>query len=63
MSETNEQNAQRIRALIRERAGYAQRGLTERVKQVDAELKALGAAGKPPAKRATKLKADKRGAE
>ena len=51
--EKNEQ-AERITALIRERVGYEQRGLTDRVDAVDAELRALGADGAPPAKRAAK---------
>lgn len=31
-----------VEPLLRERAGYVQRGLTDRVAQVDAELKKLG---------------------
>lgn len=39
--------AERVAALEHERAGYVARGLTDRVKAVDAELARLGA--KPPA--------------
>lgn len=51
--EDNEK-AERIAALIRERVGYEQRGLTDRVDAVDAELRAIGAEGATPAKRAAK---------
>ena len=44
-------NAAYISSLIRERAGA-----NADVAAIDAELKRLGANGKPPAKRATKLK-------
>jgi hypothetical protein len=45
---------QQIAALIRERAGLKSRGLTDRVKQVDEQLRLLGAKGVTPAKRAEK---------
>jgi hypothetical protein len=51
--EQNEK-ADRITALIRERVGYEQRGLADRVDAVDAELRAIGADGAAPAKRAAK---------
>ena len=37
----------RLEVLQRERAGYVSRGLTDRVKQVDAQIKLLGQAGAP----------------
>jgi hypothetical protein len=51
---TDQQRQSRIAALIREREGYLQRGLTDRAAEVDAALAALGASGRTPAKRATK---------
>lgn len=53
-----EQTQEYIAALIRERAGYEQYGLKDRVADVDAELKRVGYEAKAPAKRATKLKKD-----
>jgi hypothetical protein len=44
------QAKQRIAALKRERAGYETRGLTERVKAVDAELHKLGVDESPKPK-------------
>lgn len=44
-----------IAALLRERRGYQIHGDDANAAAVDAELKRLGAAAKPPAKRATKL--------
>ena len=41
-----------IAALIRERAGLEARGLVDRVKQIDEQLRAFGAKGVTPAKRA-----------
>jgi len=61
-----------IESLLRERAGYERRGLVERVKAVDAELRELDfdhkymtrqdetAAVQPPAERATRVKPQKR---
>ena len=43
-----------IAALIRERGMLEQRGLTARVKEVDEQLRLLGAKGVTPAKRAEK---------
>lgn len=54
-----ETKARQIAALIEERRGYELKGDDDRVKQVDASLRALGAAGAPPAKRAAKRPAPK----
>lgn len=35
-------NTKLVDALLKERAGYEQRGMTERVKQVDSALRELG---------------------
>jgi len=43
---------QQIAALIRERASLEARGLPDRVKEVDEQLRLLGAKGVTPAKRA-----------
>ena len=51
---TAEERKNLIAALIEERRGYVLRGQTDRVEQVNAELRRLGAEGKPPAKRSTK---------
>lgn len=51
---TKEDEKATISALLKERRGYVQRGDEERVKQVDAELRRLGASAEPKAKRATK---------
>lgn len=45
-----------IRALLEERRGYQQRGLDDRVAQIDELLRKLGAAGTTPAKRAATRK-------
>lgn len=61
---TDEQTKDYIAALTRELEGYEQHGNAESAKAVKAELKRLGDAGRPPAKRATKLaktKADENG--
>ena len=42
-----------IAALIRERDGYAKRGLIEKAALAEAELRRIGGAGKPPRRRAT----------
>ncbi len=55
-------NAQ-IAALLDEKRGYLIHGRQADADAVDAELKRLGADPKPPAKRATKLKAKKPDAE
>lgn len=52
MTYTEEQNAEMIAALIRERDGYERLGLDDRVREVDEELARWGANAKPPAKRA-----------
>ena len=55
-----------IRAYLAEREGYARRGMTDRVAQVDAELARLGhtraaAAKKPARERAVQPKGETRG--
>lgn len=49
---TDEQRKDRIRSLLEERRGYVMRGLNDRVQQVDAELRLLGAGGRTPQRRA-----------
>jgi hypothetical protein len=49
---TNEQKKAKVAALLTERRGYENRGLSDRVAQVDEELRRLGASAKAPAKRA-----------
>lgn len=49
---TDQQRQDRVKALLAERAGYVNRGLIERVEQVDAQLRALGADARPPVRRA-----------
>lgn len=61
MNET--EKAEKIAALLREKAGYEQRGLTDRVAAVDAELRAIGAEAAPPAKRATKRTSTRKNSE
>lgn len=58
----NEKQA-RIEALIAERRGYEARGLDDRASAVDAELRALGAEGATPAKRAAKRPSTRKTAE
>ena len=48
------EKAEKIAALLAEKIGYEKRGLDDRAAAVDAELRALGAEGAPPAKRAAK---------
>lgn len=50
----DEQRNAHIAALLEERGFYVKRGLQDRVDQVDEQLRALGADGAPPQKRATK---------
>lgn len=57
MSQTDEQRAAEVAALIRERAGYEIHGPKDRVAEVDAQLARLGAQGSAPAKRAQTRKA------
>lgn len=51
---TDEQKAESIANLIEERRGYVARGLDDRVKAVDEQLKRYGYEAKPPAARAVK---------
>jgi hypothetical protein len=51
---TDEQRAAQIQALIEERRGYETRGLKDRVAQVDAQLRILGAQGSTAASRASR---------
>ena len=51
---TDEQRDAKIAALIRERAGCDKYSLTDRVEEIDAELRRLGAEGMTPVKRATR---------
>lgn len=53
-----------IEALVRERAGLVAKGLKDRVKQVDEQLRRLGAEGVAPVERAERRpvkRASKRG--
>ena len=54
MAETEEQRAGYIRALLEEKAGYERTGQLDRAAEVQAQLVAMGAAGEPPTKRATR---------
>lgn len=56
-----DEQADRIKALLEERRGYELHGKAERVAEVDAELRRLGAGGRPPVKRAVKRPAVKKG--
>lgn len=51
---TSEQRAAQIAALLEERRGYEIKGDADKVAQVDAELRAHGYEGAPPAARAEK---------
>lgn len=51
---TDEERAGKIRALLEERAGYVQRGQSERAAQVDAELARIGHQAAKPVERAEK---------
>jgi hypothetical protein len=53
------EKAEQIAALIRERKGYEIRGLADRVASVDAALREIGAEGATPAKRSAKRPAGK----
>lgn len=55
---TDEQKKVYIASLTRELVHYETYGMPDRAAAVKAELKRLGASGRPPAKRATKLKRD-----
>ena len=54
-SHTDEQRKAQIAALLREREHYTRHEKPERVKEVDAQLKALGHGAKTPQKRSEKL--------
>lgn len=51
---TDEQKAESIANLLAERRGYVARGLDERVKDVDEQLRRYGHEAAPAATRATK---------
>ncbi len=51
----DDQTKAQIQALLREREGYERAGKTERLAQVNAQLRDLGHQAKTPAKRADKL--------
>jgi hypothetical protein len=51
---TDEQRGAHIAALVREREQCETRGLEDRVKQIEKQLRLLGAAGAPPNKRTEK---------
>lgn len=51
---TKEDDKATIDALLEERRGYVNRGETERVAMVDAELKKLGASAEKPVTRSQK---------
>ena len=53
---TNEEAKAAVAALLRERQGYAARGMDDRVAEVDRILRRYGAEGQPPAKRSEKRK-------
>ena len=56
---TDEEKADRIAALIREREGYERRGMDDRVAAINADLHALGEKAATPAARAAKRPAAK----
>ena len=51
---TDEEKARHIAGLVMERRGYEIRGLDDRVRAVDDQLRALGQSASTPAARATK---------
>lgn len=53
-NKTDEQKAESIANLLAERRGYVQRGLDDRVKDVDEQLRRYGHEAAPAAARATK---------
>jgi hypothetical protein len=57
------EKAERISSLLAEKRGYEIRGLDDRIAAVDAELRALGAEGATPAKRAAKRPSTRKTAE
>lgn len=60
---TNEQRQTEIRALLTERRGYEAAGKKDRIAQVDAELRRLGAEGAPMIERAEKRPSKRKGVE
>jgi hypothetical protein len=58
---TDEQREGTIAALLEERRGLVQRGLTSRVAQVDAELKRLGAGAETGQRKAARRETHPRG--
>ena len=54
---TKEETQATISALLEERRGYVLRGDEQRLAQVDAQLRALGASAEKPATRASRRKA------
>lgn len=58
---TDEKRAGYIRALLKERAGAEQYGRTDKVAEIDDELRRLGAASVAPVKRAAKRTVKNRG--
>lgn len=54
VSETDEQRAAKVRALVEERSGYMAQDLQDRVAAVDEELRRLGGQAQTPVLRATK---------
>lgn len=51
---TDQEKERQIAALLEERRGYENRGLTERVAEVNEMLRNLGVNAEPPAKRSSK---------
>lgn len=51
MAPTKQEREATIKALLRERKGYEERGLSGRVADVDAQLKVLGAEARKPSQR------------
>lgn len=60
---TPEQRKAYIAGLLQEREGYARRGLDDRLKAVDAELRRVGAQGKIPKDQAERRPAAQVGSE
>jgi len=60
---TDEEKARHIASLVNERRGYEMRGLPDRVRAVDDQLRALGEKASTPAARATKRPAATRTAK
>ena len=60
---TDEEKARHIASLVNERRGYEMRGLDDRVRAVNDQLRALGEKASTPAARATKRPAATRTAK